>query len=222
MTRAPLIFSWSGGKDSAMALFDLQQGGPWRPAGLLTTVTEGHDRISMHGVRRDLLEAQARALGLPLHLAWIPKEASNDIYEACMTAALRAAQARGEAAVGFADLFLEDVRAYRLRMLEPLGMEAVFPVWGRDTAAFAREFVARGFRAVVVCVDTEQIDAGFAGRELDAQFFADLPPGADPCGENGEYHTFVYDGPNFSAPVPVRPGHIEARGRFHFCELEDA
>jgi uncharacterized protein (TIGR00290 family) len=216
----PVLLSWSGGKDSALALHALRQTPGVEVAGLLTTVTEDYDRISMHGVRRTLLEQQAAAAGLPLHVVLVPRECTNEIYEERMTAVLTGIRDAGVRRVAFGDLFLEDLRAYRESRLAAFGMEALFPLWGRDTAALAREFLRLGFAAVLVCVDTESLSAGFAGRSFDEDLLRDLPPGVDPCGENGEFHTFVHAGPIFRAPVPCRRGPIEDRGRFHYCDLE--
>ena len=215
----PILLSWSGGKDSALALHALRQTPDVEVAGLLTTVTEDYDRISMHGVRRTLLEQQAAAAGLPLHVVLIPRECTNEIYEERMTAVLTGIRAAGIRRVAFGDLFLEDIRAYRESRLTAFGMEAMFPLWGRDTVALARDFLRLGFAAYLVCVDTQILAATFAGRAFDEDLLRDLPPGVDPCGENGEFHTFVHAGPIFSAPVPCRRGEIEDRGRFHFCDL---
>ena len=219
--RERVALSWSGGKDSALALHALLASSEYEPVGLLTTVTSDYDRISVHGVRRTLLERQARAIGLPLSVAEIPAGASNAAYEESMGAALLRLREEGIRTVAFGDLFLEDVRRYREEMLEPLGMRAIFPLWGRDTAALAREFVDLGFGAVLVCVDTTSIDARFTGRDYDHSLLADLPSHADPCGERGEFHTFVHRGPVFREPVPFSRGPVVARDeRFHFCELE--
>jgi uncharacterized protein (TIGR00290 family) len=217
----PIILSWSGGKDSALALHQLGGSTRFRVAGLLTTVTEDYDRISMHGVRRRLLERQVEALGLPLTTVGIPPAAANQAYEERMGAALAGLREGGVRTVAFGDLFLEDIRRYRETMLAGAGMAATFPLWGRDTAALAREFLALGFRAVVTCVDCQQLDGAFVGRDYDAAFLHDLPPGVDPCGENGEFHTFVFDGPGFREPVPLRRGEVVLRDeRFWFCDLE--
>lgn len=215
----PVLLSWSGGKDSALALHALRQTPGVEVAGLLTTVTEDYDRISMHGVRRTLLERQAAEAGLPLHIVWIPRECSNEIYEERMTAVLSGIREAGIRRVAFGDLFLEDIRAYRESRLTSFGMEALFPLWGKDTAALARDFLHLGFAAVLVCVDTETLAAPFAGRSFDESLLRDLPPGVDPCGENGEFHTFVHAGPVFRAPVPFRLGEVENRGRFQYCDL---
>jgi len=215
----PILMSWSAGKDSALALDALRAGGEFQVEGLVTTVTEDFDRISMHGVRRSLLIAQADALGLPLIEVRIPRAASNEIYEAALARALEPYRSRGLRHVGFGDLFLRDIRAYRERFLAGLGMAGVFPLWLRDTRALAEELVRRGFRAVVVCVDPRQLDGSFAGRWLDAAFFADLPTGVDPCGENGEFHTFVVDGPGFRNAVNVELGPVALRDGFVFADL---
>ncbi len=214
-----MVLAWSGGKDSALALDALRAAGEVRVCGLITTVTTGYERISMHGVRRTLLEAQAAAVGLPLIEARIPIRASNDSYEAAFAAALAPVRAAGVKRVAFGDLFLSDIRAYRERQLAALGMRALFPLWLRDTPALAREFIDRGFEAVLVCVEPAKIAPSFAGRAFDSQLLHDLPGGADPCGENGEFHTFVFNGPGFTRPVPVVVGPVVERDGFVFCDL---
>src|ERR1700694_4702681 len=189
------LFCWSGGKDSAMALHALRAAGDFRITALLTTITEEYDRISMHGVRRALLERQAESLGLPLHPVLIPPQCINATYEARMKEALAQHLARGVQRVAFGDIFLEDLRVYREKNLAQLGMEAVFPIWKRDTRELARDFLRLRFQAIAVCVDPRVLDPSFAGRVLDQSFFADLPPGVDPGGENGEFHTFGFDCP---------------------------
>jgi uncharacterized protein (TIGR00290 family) len=214
-----ILFCWSGGKDSAMALHTLLQRSDVHIVALLTTVTEGYERISMHGVRRELLERQAHSIGLPLHEVRIPPQCINPMYEARMEEALRLYLEKGIRRVAFGDIFLEDLRAYRERNLARIGMTAIFPIWNRDTRELIRSFHANRFRAIAVCVDPKVLDPTFAGRELDESFFRDLPPHADPCGENGEFHTFVFDGPIFHSPVPVRTGEIVNRDGFVFCDL---
>jgi uncharacterized protein (TIGR00290 family) len=217
--REPVLFCWSGGKDSAMALHALLQRNDTCITGLLTTVTEGYERISMHGVRRELLERQAESIRLPLHEVRIPQQCVNPIYEARMEEALRVHYDKGVRKVAFGDIFLEDLRVYREKNLARMGMTALFPVWKRDTRELIRAFHSDKFRAIAVCIDSKVLDRSFAGRELDEAFFRDLPPQADPCGENGEFHTFVFDGPIFRTPIPVRTGEIVERDSFVFCDL---
>ncbi|HJZ64953.1 MAG TPA: diphthine--ammonia ligase [Candidatus Acidoferrum sp.] len=214
-----IIFCWSGGKDSAMALYALLQQKNVRVASLLTTVTEGFERVSMHGVRRELLHRQAISIGLQLQEVCIPPQCVNPIYEARMEAAMRAAYEQGIRKIAFGDIFLEDLRTYREKNLARVGMEAIFPIWKRDTKELAREFVRSRFRARVVCIDPRVLGRSFAGRELDESFFGDLPPSADPCGENGEFHTFVYDGPIFKHPLKCKIGEVVERDSFVFCDL---
>ncbi|MHA1568701.1 MAG: diphthine--ammonia ligase, partial [Alphaproteobacteria bacterium] len=216
----PILLSWSGGKDSALALWELQQSGEFEVAGLLTSVTAGYDRVSMHGVRNELLDKQVAAIGLPVEKIVLPQPCANEDYERLMKEAMLCYREQGIDTVAFGDLFLADVRKYREDNLAQVGMKALFPLWGRDTAALAREFVDAGFRAVVTCVDTEQIDKSFAGRIIDHQFLADLPATADPCAENGEFHTFVFAGPIFREEIPFTKGECVLRDeRFYFCDL---
>jgi uncharacterized protein (TIGR00290 family) len=215
----PIVMCWSGGKDSALALAELLRDSHYDVAALLTTVTRDYDRISMHGVRRDLLHVQADALGLALVEVEIGTGASNDEYEAAIGAALERFRSEDTDTVAFGDLFLTDIRAYRERQLAALNMHAVFPVWGRDTRALYRQFVRDGFRAVTCCVDPRQLDESFCGRELDDEFLADLPMEVDPCGENGEFHTFVFDGPIFREPIAMRRGEVVCRDGFWYCDL---
>jgi uncharacterized protein (TIGR00290 family) len=215
-----ILVGWSGGKDSAMALYEIKRNENAEVAALLTTVTEGYNRISMHGVRCELLIAQANSLGYPLHEISIPQTCTNQIYEQRMQDALEKYPHEGISAAVFGDLFLEEIRAYREERMSRIGMRCLFPVWGRPTAGFAEEFINLGFRAVVVCVDTQAISPNFAGREYDRGFLKDLPSSADPCGENGEFHTFVYDGPIFSRPVGIQRGEKVLRDeRFYYCDL---
>lgn len=217
--QEPVLMCWSGGKDSAMALHDVLAVKRRRVAALLTTVTEGYDRISMHGVRQELLEQQAASIGLPLHQVTIPPQCINATYEARMEEALRIHLAGGVREVVFGDIFLEDLRTYRENNLAKIGMRGVFPIWKRDTRAVVHSFLQLGFHAVVVCVDLRVLPADFAGREINAQFLEDLPPGADPCGENGEFHSFVFDGPIFERPVHFTVGEKVQRDSFCFCDL---
>jgi uncharacterized protein (TIGR00290 family) len=218
-TPEPILFCWSGGKDSAMALHTLLQQQQFRMTALLTTITEGYDRISMHGVRRELLLQQAESIGLPLHEVRIPPQCVNPIYEARMEHALRIFYDQGVRKVAFGDIFLEDLRAYREKNLARIGMTALVPIWKRDTRELVRFFHAQHFRAIAACIDPKVLAPSFAGRELDDSFFRDLPPNADPCGENGEFHTFVFDGPIFRWPIPVRTGDVVYRDGFVFCDL---
>ncbi|HMH80995.1 MAG TPA: hypothetical protein VK514_12270 [Candidatus Acidoferrum sp.] len=217
----PVLFCWSGGKDSAMALRVLRQQNGLRVAALLTTVTEGYERISMHGVRRELLLRQARAIGLPLQEVRIPPQCVNPIYEARMRDAMLAQKAAGMRCVAFGDIFLQDLREYRERNLALVEMSAIFPIWKCDTRELAQEFCALGFRAIAVCIDSNKLSCEFAGREVDESFFRDLPEGVDPCGENGEFHTFVYDGPIFSNAIAVERGEVVERDGFYFCDLKE-
>jgi uncharacterized protein (TIGR00290 family) len=217
-----VVLSWSGGKDSALALAELQRGDEFEPVALLTSVTRGYDRISVHGVRRTLLEAQAQSIGLPLVEISLEQNSSNDAYEAAFHRALDEIRARlpGVRHIAFGDLFLEDVRAYRERLLAGSGFELVFPIWGRNTGDLAREFIDRGFQARLVCVDTTQLDGSFAGRDFDAALVADLPESTDPCGERGEFHTFVCNGPMFASAIACEAGERVLReNRFMYCDL---
>src|ERR1700736_6101188 len=201
----PILFCWSGGKDSAMALHALlHERAPI--AALLTTVTETYDRISMHGVRRELLVQQARSIGLPLHEVRIPPQCVNAVYEARMEDALRIHYDAGVRTVAFGDIFLEDLRAYREKNLARIGMTALFPIWKRNTRELIRSFHTAKFRAITACIDPKKLDASFAGRELDAAFFRDLPSSVDSCGENGEFHTFAFSGPIFKDPIRFQVG----------------
>jgi uncharacterized protein (TIGR00290 family) len=211
--------SWSGGKDSALALHALRSGAGPAPRALITTVTADHGRISMHGVRRELLARQACAAGLPLVEVEIPAACSNDVYEQRMGQALAQAPLAETRSIAFGDLFLADIRAYREERLSRAGKDAIFPLWGKNTSALAREFITAGFQAVLVCVDPRRLDPSFAGRRFDAELLADLPPDVDPCGENGEFHTFVHAGPIFSAPIPCCLGETVPREGFVFCDV---
>lgn len=219
----PVVLSWSGGKDSALALREIRRSADHHAVGLLTAITAEHDRVSMHGVRRTLLERQAESIGLPLHIMEISAGAGNEAYEVAMLQALEGFASQGVRTIAFGDLFLRDVRAYREDLVARAGMKAIFPIWGRETAALAAEFIDAGFRAVLTCVDTHAIAPGLAGRRYDHRLLEDLPPSADPCGENGEFHTFVTGGPGMAAEVPVVAGQRVLRdGRFMFCDLTAA
>jgi uncharacterized protein (TIGR00290 family) len=216
-----LALSWSGGKDSALALRALRERGD-EPAALLTNVDEGTGAVAHHGVSRQLLERQAAAVGVPLVTVAIPAGAANAVYEDRLRAAFTAPPLSEVAGVAFGDLFLEDLRTYRECRMAEVGLRADFPLWGRDTTALAREFLDAGFRAIVVSVDGDQLSHDVLGRPYDAALLRDLPPEADPCGENGELHTFVTDGPVLSEPVRVAPGAMRSDGRFAWLELEAA
>lgn len=214
-----VLVSWSGGKDSCLALHEIQRTPGIRVEALLTTVTRDFDRISMHGVRRTLLERQAASLGLSLHQILISKDATNEEYESKMGRAFSAYHRQGIGLVVFGDLFLEDIRAYRERLLAKHDMIGLYPIWKRDTSRLIREFIQLGFKTVVVCVDPAQLDPSFVGRIIDENFLSQLPPQVDPCGENGEFHTFVFDGPIFRDEVKFSFGEITCRGSFWFCDL---
>src|ERR1700730_11014496 len=215
----PLVFSWSGGKDSAMALHSLLQNPEFQVIALLTTVTEGFDRISMHGERRDLLCREADFIDVPGEEVVIPPQCVNAIYESRMAEAVLRFRDRGVKHFGFGDIFLRDLRKYREEKLMHESMTALFPLWDTDTQELAWRFVEQGFRAITVCVDPSKLDKSFVGRELNSAFFQELPAGVDPCGENGEFHTFVHDGPIFRTPVRVRTGEVAERDSFVFCDL---
>jgi uncharacterized protein (TIGR00290 family) len=213
------LLSWSTGKDSAWSLHVLRRTPGIEVAGLFTTVNAAFDRVAMHAVRRALLEAQAAAAGLPLHVIEIPWPCPNEAYEARMGAFVAEQMARGVVAMAFGDLFLEDIRAYREQKLAGTGIAPLFPLWGRDTAVLAEEMIAGGLEAHLTCVDPRKLPAHFAGRAFDHALLAELPEGVDPCGENGEFHTCVSAGPMFSAAIAVRRGVVEARDGFVFADL---
>jgi len=216
----PILLAWSSGKDSAFTLHHLRSDNQYQAVALLTTLTADYERISMHGVRRSLVEKQAESLGLPLELVTITKGASNEEYEAQMAATLTRYQRQGVNSVAFGDIFLEDVRQYREDNLAKLGMQGIFPLWQKDTHELVKTFISLGFKAVITCVDTQVLDARFAGRLIDESFLAELPSGIDPCGENGEFHSFVFDGPVFETPVPFTFGERVLRDeRFAYIDL---
>ncbi|HMI49690.1 MAG TPA: hypothetical protein VK481_13535 [Gemmatimonadaceae bacterium] len=222
MTRKRVLLSWSGGKDSALTLQALRADPNVEVAALLTSVTRDYERISVHGVRRALLERQAERLRLPLFTIELDPVTTNDAYEAAFISALD--RVRGElpgvTSIAFGDRFLADVRAYRERLLAPTGFEPLFPIWGLDTSELARRFVRDGFVARLVCVDTTQLDGSFAHRIFDESLLADLPAAVDPCGERGEFHTFVSDGPGYESAVEYTVGETVLRdNRFAYCDL---
>jgi uncharacterized protein (TIGR00290 family) len=215
-----ILLSWSSGKDSAWALHLLNQQHPGAVAGLLTTVNEEMDRVAMHGVRRSVLEAQARAAGLPLHVVNIPHPCPNEIYEAQMRSAVADACAQGFTHAAFGDLFLEDIRRYREERLEGTGLEPLFPVWGIPTRQLAHEMIDGGLRARLACVDTRVIDASFVGRDFDRELVSDLPATIDPCGERGEFHSCVYGGPMFNEPLRLDVGETHAAAPYVWADLK--
>ena len=220
--RPRALVAWSTGKDSAFALHVAREGGEVEVVGLLTTLTSGYGRVSMHGVREDVLDRQADSLGLPCHKVWIPPACVNADYERAMGEAMADARAEGITRMIFGDLFLADVRAYRERQLEGSGLAPLFPLWGSDTAALAARMVAAGLEATLVCVDPRRLPASFAGRRFDGALVSELPEGVDPCGENGEFHTSVTGGPMFRGPVGVAPGEVVERDGFVFADVAPA
>jgi len=226
MESEKILFVWSGGKDSAMAIYELLSGAnhhvspQYEIVALLTTITRDYDRISMHGVRRQLLEEQAESIGIPLEKVFISKNAKNEEYEKAMSAVLEGFRRKGITRVAFGDIFLEDLRKYREENLRRINMEGIFPIWKRDTKKLAVEFINRGFRAIVVCVDTKKLPAEFSGKEFDFEFLNNLPDGVDPCGENGEFHTFVYAGPIFKRSIGIRKGvQVMRYNRYCFTDI---
>jgi uncharacterized protein (TIGR00290 family) len=213
------MVSWSSGKDSAWTVHMLRQRGNVNIGGLLTTINEAAQRVAMHAVRVEVLQAQADALGLPLWQIPIPSPCPNDVYERLMAAAVRRAVAEGFTQIAFGDLFLEDIRRYREEHLAGTGLTPLFPLFGADTPALAREMIAAGVRARITCLNPKILDRSFAGREFDAALLADLPPGVDPCAERGEFHTCAYDGPMFLRPVPIETGVTVERDGFVFTDL---
>lgn len=218
--KEKIVLSWSGGKDSTMAAYHLLASQKYEITALMTTVTEEFDRISMHGVRRILLEQQAESLGIPLYTILIPKDCSNEIYEERMRDACLHFKAQGITKIAFGDLFLEDLKQYRDERLAQVGMTGLYPIWMRDTEEIVRTFIGLGFKALLACVDTQAIDASFAGREIDVHLLRDLPESADPCGEYGEYHSFVYAGPIFKKTIACKAGERVMRTpRFNYCDI---
>jgi len=221
--KEKVVLSWSGGKDSAMTAYHLLASQRYEIAALMTTVTEEFNRISMHGVRCDLLEQQAGSLTLPLHKILIPKDCTNEIYEARMGEALGSFKAQGITKIAFGDLFLEELKQYRDERLAQVGMTGLYPLWMRDTEELIRTFIGLGFKAILACIDTQALDASFAGREIDHDLLRDLPESADPCGEYGEYHSFVYAGPIFKKTIACKAGERVMRTpRFNYCDIVPA
>ena len=218
-----ILFAWSGGKDSAMALYEVLKSRKYEVAALLTTVTQDYDRISMHGVRRVLLEQQTVLLGLPLETVLISKCSSNEEYEAKMKEKLICYKQKGITSVVFGDIFLEDLKKHREDNLAKVDLKGIFPIWKRATHELAAAFIDLGFKAIITCVDSKFLNKSFAGRVFDKQFLSDLPGGVDPCGENGEFHSFVYDGPIFSEGIIFEKGQVVLRdNRFYYCDLLEA
>jgi uncharacterized protein (TIGR00290 family) len=215
-----LVLAWSGGKDSALALYELRKDRNVEIVGLLTTITKDYDRVSMHGVRKVLLGQQAEALGLPLNVVNISKDASNREYDIAMSKVCEKYRKIGVTFIAFGDIFLEDVRKYRKRNLDKAGMVGIFPLWKKNTTELAHKFIDMGFKAITTCVDSKFLDREFVGRRYNAKFLHDLPPGIDPCGENGEFHTFTYAAPIFRKKIRFKKGDVVLRdGRFWFCDL---
>lgn len=218
--REKVIVAWSGGKDSALALYEVLKSGSYEVLELLTTVTKDYDRISIHGVRRALLEQQAKALRIPLEEVFITKGASDAEYEGELLKTLKRHRDNGVFSVLFGDIFLEDVRKYRERILEKVGMNGIFPLWKKDTKELALKFINLGFKAIITSVDSNVLGKDFVGREYDKQFLSDLPADVDPCGENGEFHSFVYDGPIFRESVSfTKAENVLRENRFYYCDL---
>lgn len=214
-----VVMAWSGGKDSAMALARALMDENLQVVGLLTTVSLPYDRVTMHGVRRRLVQRQAERIRLPLHIVWLPPNPSNEIYDNLMGEAMLKLKSQGVEGIVFGDIWLEDVRAYREARLSEVGMAAVFPLWGEPTEQIVGKFLAEGYNAVVTCVDTDFLPSNFCGLSLDENFFASLPEGVDLCGERGEFHSFVTYAPFFPEPIKVKVGERVQKGRFVYCDL---
>ena len=218
--KEKVLFTWSGGKDSALSLYELKKTKNYKVLALLTTVTEDYDRISMHGVPSVFLERQAQSLGIPVEKIYITKNASNEEFESKMKDKLLYYKSQGVLSVAFGDIFLEDLRKYREENLSRIGMRGIFPLWKRNTTELAHKFIDLGFKSVITCVDSNVLDKSFVGREFDVQFLSELPHAVDPCGENGEFHSFVYDGPIFQEEISHRKGEVVLRdNRFYYCDL---
>jgi uncharacterized protein (TIGR00290 family) len=219
MTKRVIVTSGSG-KDSVLSIYKLMKNIDFEIVAQITTITQDYNRISMHGVRKELLVNQAKSLNIPLEIVSISKGADNNEYEKKMRSLLEKYKQEGIDTVVFGDIFLEDVRSYRTDNLSKINMTGIFPLWNEDTTVLSNEFIDLGFKCIITCVDTKQLDGEFAGREFDKEFLADLPNGIDPCGENGEFHSFVYDGPIFEYPIKIEIGERVLReNRFHFCDL---
>lgn len=217
--KEQVLLAWSGGKDSVMMLSELRKAKEYEIVALLTAVTAEDERVTLHGVSRELIEAQAASLQIPLAVTHVPKGCCRKTHFNCLSEGVAPFVKQGVRAVAFGDLFLDDMRDLREENLEALGLEALFPLWHRDTKELSYAFIREKFKAVVTCVDEASLDAGFVGRAYDKSFLADLPLAVDPCGENGEFHTFVYDGPLFKHPVPYKIGNKFSESPFHCCEV---
>lgn len=217
--KKKVLLAWSSGKDSAWTLHVLRQQGQYEIAGLMTTINAAFDRVAMHSTRRALVEMQAAAAGLPLVAVPIPWPCSNADYELAMKKACDQALGQGIEAIAFGDLFLTDIRAYRERQLKDTGLEPLFPIWGMPTRTLAQEMISAGLRAKLVCVDPRQLSSAFVGRDFDQSFLSELPKGVDPCGENGEFHSFVHAGPMFDREIPILTGEKVERDGFWFCDV---
>jgi len=219
MVKEKIVFSWSSGKDSALSLYEIQETDKYEIVSLLTTVSEEYDRIFMHGVRKTLLDRQAESLGLPINKIFVSSSPSNDEYEAKMKETLLAYKEKGVKTVVFGDIFLEDLKEYRESKLSLVDMKGLYPIWKCDTKELVKKFINSGFKAIVTCVDSKVLDKSFVGRIIDEDFIRDLPGNVDPCGENGEFHSFAYDGPVFKEQVKFTVGEIVLRDTFYFCDL---
>ena len=218
--KEKVIFSWSGGKDSAFALHELRKTGKYEIVALLTTLSEGYNRTSMHGVREELLDKQACSLGLSLEKVFIKKDVMSAEYEKMMEKTLLKYLSRGIKSVVFGDIFLQDLREYREKNLAKIGMRGIYPIWKKNTVELAQAFIDLGFKAVVTCIDSKILDQKFAGRNFDKSFLSDLESNVNPCGENGEFHSFVYEGPIFKDSIVHKKGEVVLReDRFYFCDL---
>ena len=214
-----VLFSWSGGKDSAISLYEIKRSRKYEIVSLLTTITDGYDRVSLHGVPRILVQQQAYSLGLPIQEVFIPKACSNEEYEAKMRETLSRFKQEGIASIIFGDIFLEWVKQYREDNLAKIGIKGIFPIWGRDTTELTKSFIALGFQAIITCINTKVLDKRFIGRTLDEHFLSELPANADLGGENGEFHSFVFDGPIFKERIAYTVGESVLRDSFYFCDL---
>jgi uncharacterized protein (TIGR00290 family) len=221
-----IVVSFSGGKDSVLALHRLQESGDWEVDSLLTTLTEGYNRTTMHGVRNNLLELQAKSLGIPLRKVWIPRDCPNEVYQQRMKQAVNGIVSDGIQYIMFGDIFLQDIKSYREKMLQGTGLTPIFPIWGEDSKQVMKEFLEKDFKTVICCIDISVIDKSFAGRIMDQRFINDYPDGQDICGENGEFHTYVFDGPNFSFPIKFKFGETRLakdmytnKDRFYYVDI---